>query len=360
MPASTTRESPHKSSSTLLTFTRGCYCGREFDGTRTRVVPEEECSIRCPGNSDEFCGGNLLLRKGLGRRMSRAISNSILLTMYRSIDIVPPPPVTTVTTTVKPHPSHVVCHDNGRCDPVVIVLEPHRGDDCFGEIVYEKPPCVYCETEPDWEPTLCIGDRCKGKIVYKPRECSRDCEKEIIVIEKPCHACEGGVIYIDQVIVVPPVTIHRNHTKTRTKTRHHSHSRTVTVTTSLSTDVTTYTTTSSTTVTSTEISTVTSTVAPSTTSSTTPSSTVTPSTATTPAVTTTVTPPTSTATSTETSSFSSRGDPRNRVIDGPTETTEAVATQTSPPATETSHVAAGAGKTAASILSAVIAAFLFM
>ncbi|ODA76355.1 hypothetical protein RJ55_08201 [Drechmeria coniospora] len=79
-------------------FNRTCYCADTLDaGTRARSADESGgCTIPCPGDSDEFCGGladarssNMtslnMLRSRRAHLARRAISSGHLLTMYRAV-----------------------------------------------------------------------------------------------------------------------------------------------------------------------------------------------------------------------------------------------------------------------------------
>ncbi|KAK1671270.1 hypothetical protein BDP55DRAFT_295727 [Colletotrichum godetiae] len=205
-------------------FGSDCFCGDIVsDATATRVS-EDKCSISCPGNSGQRCGG-----RNVGGTLKRQlISAEILLTIYiridggidatttatvtttftsvttATVDGTASTGVTTVTTTYCP-----LCQDcqgpfcykpapnpcsNGKCFGI-----PCYGEDCYKKIVAYGDYCGY-----DYP---CYGADCQRRLVWidgtwYPEACSGyDCGRKIKCVSGKCAYVVKGSDFDSEKII---------------------------------------------------------------------------------------------------------------------------------------------------------------
>ncbi len=91
-----------------ITIPSRCYCGNTLDST-VMQQPDSYCSVRCPGNNAEICGGYPLLANSRKRDIPGA---GILVSLYEQI--VPPAGIiyTTVIASTFIHPLLSFPHSN--------------------------------------------------------------------------------------------------------------------------------------------------------------------------------------------------------------------------------------------------------
>ncbi|KAL2210540.1 hypothetical protein CC79DRAFT_515192 [Sarocladium strictum] len=178
-----------------------CYCGDEIDDANTSRVPIDQCDIQCPGDENEFCGGDRILQR------RQAISNAILLTVYVSIEGAPVVTATVtsssvITTTVtgasttetKTVTAIYECF-SGKCFPEsnngipIYIFNPYPGADCDGQNVWVIESCT-CKGGQQYVPKYCSGGDCNGLTVYKPEQCDDWYNREVVY----CPSGNNGTV----------------------------------------------------------------------------------------------------------------------------------------------------------------------
>uniref|UniRef100_A0A8H7NFD1 WSC domain-containing protein n=1 Tax=Bionectria ochroleuca TaxID=29856 RepID=A0A8H7NFD1_BIOOC len=221
-----------------------CWCGKDIDSVGTARVPNNVCSIPCPGNQQQFCGSLV----GLQRR--QFVPNLVYLTVYirvegmeggwytttttttatTTISGVPTTITDTVTTTVSttiattvtpyhPHPTYepyypgrvIICYGDyclpqgpcksGHCERERIVC---KDEHCFPETCKDDKwnRLVECKGDKCHYPE-CKGEECKKKVICYDGKCIKEkcfgdeCEKKVVCHGEECHhkPCKGEECY---------------------------------------------------------------------------------------------------------------------------------------------------------------------
>ncbi|PNP78616.1 hypothetical protein FNYG_07962 [Fusarium nygamai] len=198
-------------------YDTACYCGDEIDADNTNRVDIDQCDIECPGDSDNFCGGDGRLNR---LRARQAVPAGRLLTVYASAigagatvtdsvtqTVTDETTVTTTfttaitgaeTTTTATVTAVQICV-NGKCynqgsDRTVFIFIEVNGSDCDNEWVYITEECS-CQGGKQYVPKFCSGGSCAGEIVYKTQECHDWWNHETFFVAADCGCKEETVIY---------------------------------------------------------------------------------------------------------------------------------------------------------------------
>ncbi|KAF5718689.1 hypothetical protein FMUND_5049 [Fusarium mundagurra] len=198
-------------------YDTACYCGDEIDADNTSRVDIDQCDIECPGDSDNFCGGDGRLNR---LRARQAVPAGRLLTVYASAigagatvtdsvtqTVTDETTITTTfttaitgaeTTTTATVTAVQICV-NGKCysqdsDRTVFIFIEVNGSDCDNEWVYITEECS-CQGGKQYVPKFCSGGSCAGEIVYKTQECHDWWNYETFFVAADCGCKEETVIY---------------------------------------------------------------------------------------------------------------------------------------------------------------------
>ncbi|KAF5627135.1 hypothetical protein F52700_8618 [Fusarium sp. NRRL 52700] len=198
-------------------YDTACYCGDEIDADNTSRVDIDQCDIECPGDKDNFCGGDTRRNRLQARQ---AVAAGRLLTVYVSAagagatvtdsvteTVTDQTTVTTTfttaitgaqTTTTQTVTAVQVCV-NGKCytegsDRTVFIFIEVNGSDCDNEWVYITEECS-CQGGKQYVPKFCSGGSCAGEIVYKTQECHDWWNHETFFVAADCGCKEETVIY---------------------------------------------------------------------------------------------------------------------------------------------------------------------
>ncbi|KAF5686902.1 hypothetical protein FCIRC_2593 [Fusarium circinatum] len=198
-------------------YDTACYCGDEIDADNTSRVDIDQCDIECPGDKDNFCGGDTRLNR---LRARQAVAAGRLLTVYVSAagagatvtdsvteTVTDQTTVTTtfttaitgaLTTTIATVTAVQICV-NGKCytegsDRSVFIFIEVNGSDCDDEWVYITEECS-CQGGKQYVPKFCSGGSCAGEIVYKTQECHDWWNHETFFVAADCGCKEETVIY---------------------------------------------------------------------------------------------------------------------------------------------------------------------
>ncbi|CVL12353.1 uncharacterized protein FPRN_07107 [Fusarium proliferatum] len=198
-------------------YDTACYCGDEIDADNTSRVDVDQCDIECPGDKDNFCGGDGRLNRLKARQ---AVPAGRLLTVYVSAagagatvtdsvteTVTDQTTVTTTfttaitnaeTTTTATVTAVQICV-NGKCytegsDRTVFIFIEVNGSDCDNEWVYITEECS-CQGGKQYVPKFCSGGSCAGEIVYKTQECHDWWNHETFFVAADCGCKEETVIY---------------------------------------------------------------------------------------------------------------------------------------------------------------------
>ncbi|KAF4946136.1 hypothetical protein FGADI_11414 [Fusarium gaditjirri] len=190
-----------------------CYCGDEI--VAASRVGLDQCDIECPGNSTQFCGGEISSKL----RARQAIPSNILLTVYVATEAGvtltesvtqtvtgQKTVVTTFTTTTtntralstatEVITATLVCID-GKCHSVnsvtVYTFVEINGSDYNGQWVYISEPCS-CAGGQRFIPKFCSAGICGSMKVYKPQQCPDWYNYNIFFVPKDtdCSTCPSG------------------------------------------------------------------------------------------------------------------------------------------------------------------------
>ncbi|KAF5532873.1 hypothetical protein FNAPI_12829 [Fusarium napiforme] len=194
-----------------------CYCGDEIDADNTSRVDVGQCDIECPGDKDNFCGGDTRRNRLQARQ---AVAAGRLLTVYASAigagatvtdsvtqTVTDETTITTTfttaitgaeTTTTATVTAVQICV-NGKCysqgsDRTVFIFIEVNGSDCDNEWVYITEECS-CQGGKQYVPKFCSGGSCAGEIVYKTQECHDWWNYETFFVAADCGCKEETVIY---------------------------------------------------------------------------------------------------------------------------------------------------------------------
>ncbi|KAG5768594.1 hypothetical protein H9Q72_003906 [Fusarium xylarioides] len=198
-------------------YDTACYCGDEIESDNTSRVDIDQCDIECPGDRDNFCGGDTRRNRLQARQ---AVAAGRLLTVYVSAigagatvtdsvtqTVTDETTVTTTfttaitgaeTTTTATVTAVQVCV-NGKCynqgsDRTVFIFIEVNGSDCDNEWVYITEECS-CQGGKQYVPKFCSGGSCAGEIVYKTQECHDWWNHETFFVAADCGCKEETVIY---------------------------------------------------------------------------------------------------------------------------------------------------------------------
>ncbi|KAF5584321.1 hypothetical protein FPANT_7924 [Fusarium pseudoanthophilum] len=198
-------------------YDTACYCGDEIDADNTSRVDVDQCDIECPGDKDNFCGGDGRLNR---LRARQAVPAGRLLTVYASAigagatvtdsvtqTVTDETTITTTfttaitnaeTTTTATVTAVQICV-NGKCysqgsDRTVFIFIEVNGGDCDNEWVYITEECS-CQGGKQYVPKFCSGGSCAGEIVYKTQECHDWWNHETFFVAADCGCKEETVIY---------------------------------------------------------------------------------------------------------------------------------------------------------------------
>ncbi|KAI1039962.1 hypothetical protein LB505_005998 [Fusarium chuoi] len=198
-------------------YDTACYCGDEIDADNTSRVDIDQCDIECPGDKDNFCGGETRRNRLKARQ---AVAAGRLLTVYVSAigagvtvtdsvtqTVTDETTVTTTfttaitgaeTTTTATVTAVQICV-NGKCysqgsDRTVFIFIEVNGSDCDNEWVYITEECS-CQGGKQYVPKFCSGGSCAGEIVYKTQECHDWWNHETFFVAADCGCKEETVIY---------------------------------------------------------------------------------------------------------------------------------------------------------------------
>ncbi|KAF5699840.1 hypothetical protein FGLOB1_11135 [Fusarium globosum] len=198
-------------------YDTACYCGDEIDADNTSRVDIDQCDIECPGDKDNFCGGDTRRNRLQARQ---AVAAGRLLTVYVSAigagvtvtdsvtqTVTDETTVTTTfttaitgaeTTTTATVTAVQICV-NGKCysqgsDRTVFIFIEVNGSDCDNEWVYIIEECS-CQGGKQYVPKFCSGGSCAGEIVYKTQECHDWWNHETFFVAADCGCKEETVIY---------------------------------------------------------------------------------------------------------------------------------------------------------------------
>ncbi|KAF5984595.1 hypothetical protein FBULB1_3294, partial [Fusarium bulbicola] len=198
-------------------YDTSCYCGDEIDADNTSRVDIDQCDIECPGDKDNFCGGDTRRNRLQARQ---AVAAGRLLTVYVSAagagatvtdsvteTVTDQTTVTTtfttaitgaLTTTTATVTAVQICV-NGKCytegsDRTVFIFIEVNGSDCDNEWVYITEECS-CQGGKQYVPKFCSGGSCAGEIVYKTQECHDWWNHETFFVAADCGCKEETVIY---------------------------------------------------------------------------------------------------------------------------------------------------------------------
>nr|RBQ99026.1 hypothetical protein FVER53263_03344 [Fusarium verticillioides] len=198
-------------------YDTACYCGDEIDADNTSRVDIDQCDIECPGDKDNFCGGDGRLNR---LRARQAVPAGRLLTVYASAigagatvtdsvtqTVTDETTITTTfttaitgaeTTTTATVTAVQICV-NGKCysqgsDRTVFIFIEVNGSDCDNEWVYITEECS-CQGGKQYVPKFCSGGSCAGEIVYKTQECHDWWNHETFFVAADCGCKEETVIY---------------------------------------------------------------------------------------------------------------------------------------------------------------------
>ncbi|KAF5582106.1 hypothetical protein FPCIR_9777 [Fusarium pseudocircinatum] len=198
-------------------YDTACYCGDEIDADNTSRVDIDQCDIECPGDRDNFCGGDTRRNRLQARQ---AVAAGRLLTVYASAigagatvtdsvtqTVTDETTITTTfttaitgaeTTTTATVTAVQICV-NGKCynqgsDRTVFIFIEVNGSDCDNEWVYITEECS-CQGGKQYVPKFCSGGSCAGEIVYKTQECHDWWNHETFFVAADCGCKEETVIY---------------------------------------------------------------------------------------------------------------------------------------------------------------------
>ncbi|KAF4437212.1 hypothetical protein FACUT_5866 [Fusarium acutatum] len=197
-------------------YDTACYCGDEIDADNTSRVDIDQCDIECPGDRDNFCGGDTRRNRLQARQ---AVAAGRLLTVYVSAigagvtvtdsvtqTVTDETTVTTTfttaitgaqTTTTQTVTAVQVCF-NGKCytqgsDRTVFIFIEVNGSDCDNEWVFITEECS-CQGGKQYIPKFCSGGSCAGEIVYKTQECHDWWNHETFYVAADCEVCKKGEV----------------------------------------------------------------------------------------------------------------------------------------------------------------------
>ena len=212
---------------------RNCYCADDYDNVTT--VARELCSIPCPGNPDEHCGGYRTLSR-LARRQATVpsdallaiyinaaavlassntltttqISTSTLVSMAAANPTVTDPALISITTalvtsvvTATSTAFSTVC-TSGYCNPAGYIFEVCPHAPAIGAIIFVIEPCS-CRGGWSYVPANCTGGGCAGQTVYTcvPYSGTTGNDSVVVCHHQPCDHCSGGVTFVE----APPASI---------------------------------------------------------------------------------------------------------------------------------------------------------
>ncbi|KAF5979489.1 hypothetical protein FCOIX_5317 [Fusarium coicis] len=198
-------------------YDTACYCGDEIDADNTSRVDVDQCDIECPGDKDNFCGGDGRLNR---LRARQAVPAGRLLTVYASaagtgatvtdsvtqtvtdetaITTTLTTAITNAETTTTATATAVQICVNGKCytqgsDRTVFIFIEVNGSACDNEWVYITEECS-CQGGKQYVPKFCSGGSCAGEIVYKTQECHDWWNYETFFVAADCGCKEETVIY---------------------------------------------------------------------------------------------------------------------------------------------------------------------
>ncbi|KAF4958922.1 hypothetical protein FGADI_2001 [Fusarium gaditjirri] len=197
-------------------YDTACYCGDEIDADNTSRVDIDQCDIQCPGDSDNFCGGDTRRNRLQARQ---AVAAGRLLTVYVSAigagatvtdsvteTVTDQTTVTTTfttaivgsqTTTTATVTAVQVCF-NGKCysqgsETTVFIFIEVNGSDCDNEWVFITEECS-CQGGHQYVPKFCSGGSCAGEKVYKTQECHDWWNHENFYVAADCEVCKKGEV----------------------------------------------------------------------------------------------------------------------------------------------------------------------
>ncbi|TPX16131.1 uncharacterized protein E0L32_004126 [Thyridium curvatum] len=198
-----------------------CYCSDFFDDVVT--VSKDQCSVPCPGNALQNCGGYRLTDSRLARRQSGVPANALLVvylndpvastatqlpastlppTSSSSSSGAAPVPQTTGQTTstatavVTSTATAVPCV-NGWCNAGGYVFEVCVGLPNPGEIVFVMQACG-CPGGWQYVRADCDGASCASLVVYRivPVVSGVVVGDVVVYAPQPCDTCVGGVTFV--------------------------------------------------------------------------------------------------------------------------------------------------------------------
>ncbi|TPX12668.1 uncharacterized protein E0L32_000845 [Thyridium curvatum] len=213
---------------------RDCYCSDQYDSIQQ--VPSDLCSIPCPGNALENCGGyrvnstsSFLQRRGssscggVKRRQAGlgSVPASALLAIYEFSPLsstaapapatsspapapVPADQVTstgtvvvtaTAVVTAGPNPNNAVCA-TGFCHAAGYVFELCRGGPRPGEAVFVLEACS-CAGGWRYAPAGCDGAGCGSLVVYRAVPYTGG-QNGTVYQPEACASCTGGSVVFQQ------------------------------------------------------------------------------------------------------------------------------------------------------------------
>ncbi|CAF3595861.1 unnamed protein product [Fusarium graminearum] len=199
-------------------YDTSCHCGDEVNAADTSRVNLDQCDIECPGDDNQFCGGESRADK---LRARQNVSNSRLLTVYVATEAAitvtdsvaqtvtdQETVITTFTTTVtgatgittQAITATLVCF-SGKCYSTsssyvtVYIFVGINSSECDGQWVYISEPCS-CAGGQRYVPQFCTGGSCSGLKVYKVEECHDWYNYNSFFVPSDCATCaEGRVMY---------------------------------------------------------------------------------------------------------------------------------------------------------------------
>lgn len=193
-----------------------CYCGDEVDADNTSRVDIDQCDIQCPGDRDNFCGGDTRRNRlqarqavaagrlltvyvsaiGAGATVTDSVTETVtdqttLVTTYTTAVAGPQTTTTETVTAVQ------VCF-NGKCytqtsDRTVFIFIEVNGSDCDNEWVFITEECS-CQGGLQYVPKFCSGGSCAGQKVYKTQECHDWWNHETFYVAADCEVCKKGEV----------------------------------------------------------------------------------------------------------------------------------------------------------------------
>ncbi|SCO78319.1 uncharacterized protein FRV6_02532 [Fusarium oxysporum] len=197
-------------------YDTACYCGDEVDADNTSRVDIDQCDIQCPGDRDNFCGGDTRRNRlqarqavaagrlltvyvsaiGAGATVTDSVTETVtdqttLVTTYTTAVAGPQTTTTETVTAVQ------VCF-NGKCytqtsDRTVFIFIEVNGSDCDNEWVFITEECS-CQGGLQYVPKFCSGGSCAGEKVYKTQECHDWWNHETFYVAADCEVCKKGEV----------------------------------------------------------------------------------------------------------------------------------------------------------------------